>query len=271
MLGSYNSEQEAPSMLETIQDFYNRILEYYDELFPLNQDAIVFIDSLRESQNLSPSTTEPKPLCRYLGIGSATGTLELKLTSLQYDITAIDRNAKMVNTSQRRLKRGISTARFFEMSTVEMRRFLKEGSFNIIGCLENTLPYITDETLLRKFFYDTKSLLVSEGFFVLELINFNNPQNTSFFSLPEKSSLRVSLSRTLKDSVGGLKELDAELELGSGKILKLAPGTKINPLKKENIEALAKEAGFTQCEFYSDYLKAEWNQHSERTVAVLKA
>lgn len=271
MLGSYNSEQEAPSMIETIQDFYNRMLEYYDELFPLNQEAIAFINSLRDSQNLSPSTTETKPMCRYLGIGSATGTLELKLTSMQYDVTAIDRNAKMIDTSQRRLKRGISTARFFEMSTVEMRRFLKEGSFNIIGCLENTLPYITDETLLRKFFYDVKSLLSSEGLFVLELINFDNPQHSSFSSLPEKSSLRVSLSRTLKDSMGGLKELDAELELGNGKILKLAPGTKLNPLKKRNIEALAQEAGFTKYEFYSDYQKTEWNPQSERTIVILKA
>ncbi len=270
-MGHSTHQQDPVVVIESLQEFYSEILEYYDELFPLNPAIPNFIVNLRKEIGLDPQEHADRvvPFCRLLGIGCATGTLENRLAGMQFDVTGIDRNAQMIETAKRRMKRSFSTARFFEMSAIEMRRFLKAGSFNIITCLDNMLPYIADETLLKKFFYDAKTLLAEGGRLVIQIFTFDEGDATRALQLPERSSLRVTLSRMHLPAEDGKKTLAAELQLGNGRILQLARTTQLYPATKTDIEAWSREAGFTSCAFYGNFEGAPWSRNGEYTVAVL--
>lgn len=260
--------QPPPQIVENIQDYYSAILEYYDELFPVPEAIVSFFRALQEEQRKSFGS-DHAPFARYLGIGCATGTLENKLSGPGFDITGIDRNPDMIETAIRRMKRGFSTTRFFEMSTLDMVRFLKKKSFQIIACLDNTLPFIADETLLRKFFHDARELLAPGGNLVINTINFDAITQIKPSRLPDRSSVRVTLKQGFIPDSDGTLILDAALELGNGRRIALQRGTKIFPLTTGDIETLAREAGFTTCSLAGSYANKTWSPESAESIITL--
>jgi 2-polyprenyl-3-methyl-5-hydroxy-6-metoxy-1,4-benzoquinol methylase len=266
---SASRPSETVVLKENIQDFYSSILEYYDELFPTDVTAVPFFNKLQEDfRNTIQGGTIP--LCRYLGIGCATGNLENALSSATMDITGIDKNADMVETAKRRMKRGYSTTRFFEMSTLDIKRFLKAGSFHIIACLDNMLPYIADETLLRKFFYDAKALLAPGGTLVIQTINMDNLAPGKPFQLKPRSSIRVNLTTTWVPADEGKYIVDAALELGNGKKIILQKTTEVLALPTSRVESYAREAGFKSCSLQADFSGTPWDSESPDSVLVLR-
>jgi 2-polyprenyl-3-methyl-5-hydroxy-6-metoxy-1,4-benzoquinol methylase len=267
---SYESfkDQDAQVSIESMQDFYTASLEYYDELFPFDEQAISFIRGIQESIYKNYQE-EARPMCRYLGIGCATGTLENKLVNIGMDVTGIDKNQAMIETAKRRMKRGFSTIRFFEMSIIDMGRFLKSQSFHIIGCLDNMLPYISDPTLLRKFFYDARELLVPGGKLIIQTMNYDDMRIAKPIRLPEKSSVRVKLTQGYLPADDGQVILDATIELGNGKKLTLQRTTTVLPLTTGTIESFAREAGFSSTTLYGSFSKAPWAPDSASSIIVL--
>ncbi len=267
---SFTSQRtpEPAIHIESMQEFYTAILEYYDELFPLKENCLESFLALRlDYQN--GCSVQPAPFCRFLGIGCATGNLENKLSQHGLDITGIDKNPAMIETAKRRMKRGNSTLRFFDMSALDMKRYLKSGSFNIIGCIDNVIPYISDETLLRKFFHDARELLAPSGKFVIQTLNFDYLEKNRLKRLPDLKSIRVSLERSLIPAEDGLLTLDATLELGTGRKILLQKNTKLIPTTVATLEGFAKEAGFTDISLYGDFKRTPWTEESPSTVMFL--
>lgn len=261
-------DADQPEYAENLQEFYDEIREYYDELFPVDEGAVALINGLVEDFR-KKSPIQPPPICRYLGIGCATGTLENRISAPALDVTGIDRNPGMIETSQRRMKRGYSSTRFFEMSAIDIRRFLKPGSFNIVGCVNNTLPYLADETLVRKFLFDAKTLLAPGGKLVLHFLNFDSYAEDQAIQLQDRSSVRVKLTRSLHPVDDGIYELDAVLERGSGSCLELDEGTDLLAITRQKLEEWAREGGFASFEYGGDYTGRPWTPESPYTVAIL--
>lgn len=261
------NRDQVPVIIETLQDFYTAILEYYDELFPLDDHLVPFIQGLAQEQK-KPGRPDSAALTRFLGIGCATGNLENKLMKFGMDITGIDQNRDMVETAKRRMKRGFSTIRFFEMPAIDVNRFLKKGSFNIIACVDNVIPYVTDETLLRKLFHDVKALLAPGGSFVVQTMNYDGLATDRPVRLPDRSSVRVTLSRGYIPAEDRLAYLDATLEMGNGKKLTLQRTTKIFPATVARIKLLAEEAGFTAARTYGSFAGDPWSENSVSSIFV---
>jgi len=264
----YNESKNNLVVIENIQDFYTAILEYYDELFPVDENLLPFFLELQKTQK-PVSGLNNSPMCRYLGIGCATGNLENRLAGQGFDITGIDRNPAMIETAKRRMKRGFSTIRFFEMSAIDIRRFLKKGSFHIIGCLGNVLPYICDETLLRKFFYDARELLVPGGNLILQTRNYDGLNTEKPVRIEDKKSVRVTLTRGYTPTEAGRVCLDATLEQGNGQKLVLQKTTEIIPITVDRVKNFAREAGFTSISVYGDFSCTPWTNASPSSIFVL--
>ncbi len=268
-MSQFSRSQDSVLYIENIHDYFTALLEYYDELFPLSEEAVNLILALG-AEYRAGFPTEDSPLCRYLGIGSATGALENRIAGNGFDITGIDANADMVATAQRRLRRGLSTTRFFELSILEMGRFLKAASFNVIACIENTLPFLGDEILVRKFFHDARSLLAPEGVLVVQTLNFDGLPETKPVRLPERSSIRVKLETGYRPNPDGKTAYDAELELGNGKRIILQTGGFIVPTPTALLEGWAKDAGFTRVEKYGSYDKSPFSPESENAIMLFR-
>lgn len=266
-----NNSPFPPEQLEyaeTIQEFYDDIREYYDELFPLDEGAVALMKGLVEDFR-KESPIQPPPVCRYLGVGCATGTLENRISDTTVDVTGIDRNPTMIETSKRRMRRGYSTTRFFEMPAIDVRRYLKPASFNIAACVGNTLPYVGDETLIRKFIHDIRALLAPGGTFVVQTLNFDALTEGKPALLRERSSVRASLERKLLPGDDGYWNLEATLIHGNGKRLTLQKGTRMVPVTRDRLESWGREAGFTTFQYGSDYAGRPWEPDGEYTVAIL--
>lgn len=239
----------------------NNLVEYYDELYPVVQEQFDFYNSLVEEFS--------KPV-RFLNIGCGTGVLENKLAKDVTDVTGLETIKELLDSAARKRRNQLMAVRFFQMSTIEMVRFLGKGFYNVISCLNDRVIFIHDKTLLRKFFFDCKQLLAENGMLVLQLSNYNLYKKNQAVKLPEKSSIRVTLSSKIEPTEGEEYLLSASIETGNGKKLPVYDRTSVYPILKSEIVDFAKEAGFTKIDFYSDYKKTPASDSSESLVVIIR-
>ncbi|MBQ2552342.1 MAG: hypothetical protein II563_05825, partial [Treponema sp.] len=123
--------------------------------------------------------------------------------------------------------------------------------------------------LIRKFFFDCRKMLDEDGTLVISLYNYNifNEKNPV---LPTRESIRTKLFTKISCKNDGTWILNQDVETGSGKLMPVFTDEKIYPLKKEEIESFAKEAGYTKIDFYSDFNKTPFTGSEEKVVAVIK-
>ena len=74
-----------------MKNSYDDLLEYYDELFPVEKKRIDFIESLSGLKSL-----------RVLDMGCATGATALYLARRGMDLVGIDCNETMIQSANRR-------------------------------------------------------------------------------------------------------------------------------------------------------------------------
>lgn len=243
-----------------IMEYLNNIIEYYEELYPVTENQKSFYAGLAGNQ--MPA--------HFLRIGCGSGALEHHIARNGHDVTGIDVSKDILECANRRRRMPNTSIRFFQMSTLEMTRFLGKGFYNVISCLENKLIFIHDETLLRKFFYDCRQLLAEGGHLVIELNNFAKFNKAHVAELPVRESIRVKLYTELYTDDDGKATLVQELErTGTNRsfpVLKDEPVLAITP---DDVKSYAREAGFSSIEVYSGFDKAPFTPDSETALFVL--
>ena len=85
-----------------------------------------------------------------------------------------------------------------------------------------------------------------------------------------RESLRTKLFSYLSTKTDGQWVLDQEVETGNGKILPVLQKEEIYPLTPDEISLFAKEAGFTQVAFYSDYDSSPFTGKEEKVIAIIR-
>ena len=242
--------------MEMIQN----IVEYYDELYPITESQKKFFNTL--------STNYQDPV-KFLRVGCGAGLFEHLLAREGKDVTGIEHSPELLRSANLRRRNQLMAIRFFQMSILDMTRFLGKGFYNVIYSLDSRVIFIHDKTLMRKFFFDCKQLISENGTLILSLYNF------SLFSkgineLPVRESLRTKLFSYLSTKTDGQWVLDQEVETGNGKILPVLQKEEIYPLTPDEISLFAKEAGFTQVAFYSDYDSSPFTGKEEKVIAVIR-
>ncbi len=241
-------------------EYLNNIIEYYEELYPVTENQKSFYDAL--AGDLMPA--------HFLRIGCGSGLLEHYIARNGHDVTGIDVSKDILECANRRRRMPNTSIRFFQMSTLEMTRFLGKGFYNVISCLEDKLIFIHDETLLRKFFYDCRQLLAANGHLIIELTNFAKYNKTPRVELPVRESIRVQLFSELYTDDDDSTTLQQELEkTGTNRsfpVLKDEPVLAVTP---DDVKFYAREAGFTNIELYSGFDKAPFTPDSDTALFVL--
>ncbi len=240
------------------------ISEYYDELYPITPEQKKFYQEETSKYN--------KPV-KYLRVGCGTGTFEHILARDGADATGLETNIELLESANRKRRTQLMSLRYFQMSTLEMARFLGHNFYNVVSSLDNRIIFIRDKILIEKFFYDAKQLLAADGKLILELVNFKTIANSGVVKFPTKESIRVKLYTQLvsKDDGSGetKKFIQQDLETGNGKILPVTRDAEIYPLVKEEIEGFAKKVGFKKCDFYADFKRTPFTDNSEKLIAVI--
>jgi SAM-dependent methyltransferase len=242
-------------------DINQNIVEYYDELYPVTDDQKKFYE-----QEMS---AYEKPV-KMLRIGCGTGYFEHILAKDGADITGLDTSREMLESANRKRRTQLMSIRFFQMSTLEMSRFLGKGFYNIISCLDNRIVYIHDQTLIKKFLFDCYTLMAPRGRLILELYNYDKYSSVPMVKLPTLESIRSKLYTQIWTKDDGSKYLQQDLETGNGKVLPVIEDAPVYALRKSEIELFAKQVGFSKCEFFGGFERSEYLLDSDAVVAVLQ-
>jgi len=241
--------------------FIQNVAEYYDELYPVTEDQKNFYNRIRESY--------PTP-ARFLQIGCGTGALEHALVKNGADVTGIEVSKELIEIAALRRKTQLMPIRFFQLSTLDMTRFLGKNFYNVISCLNSRIVFVRDKTLVRKFFFDCKALLAERGTLVLHLYNFTRALQSGKTELRPRSSIRVKLLSTLAQGKDGAVFMSQSVETGTGKVLSVMENESLYPLAKDEIASFAKEAGFTDLSFYGSYAMEAFTEQSEDIVCTIR-
>ncbi|MGI5173281.1 class I SAM-dependent methyltransferase [Treponema sp. OMZ 840] len=216
-------------------EFLENLVEYYDELYPVSDEQVSFFNRFLE-QYSSP--------VKVLRIDCASGAFEHTLARQGFDVTGTDASREFINTAVRRRRTPNAGVRFFQMAPVEIGRFLAKDFYNCIYILEDSLYFIGDEILLRKFFCDCRSVLAFGGALVLHIPGFP----------AVRESIRIKLVSVLeKDEHSGSTLLTQNLERGAAQLVPVRSKTPVFMPPAETILNFAKEAGFSSFLFYSDW------------------
>lgn len=235
------------------------LIEYYDELYDVSPEQKVFYKELSDKFRMPT---------RFLGIDCATGYFEHFLAREGHDVTGLETSHEMLTRANLRRRMPNTALRYFQMSTLDMARYLGKGFYNIVSILNSKLMYITDKTLFRKFFYDCKQFLSKDGVLIVEIYNFSKLTDKSSFQLPERQSIRSKLFSEVINNGDGSWSLKQSIEISSGKILSLDDDVKIMPYLPSEIEKAAKEAGFSTVNIYSDFKKNPYSD--EKNMVILE-
>lgn len=237
------------------------VVEYYDELYPINESQKNFFITLVNKAN-SPA--------KFLRIGCGTGLLENYIAKSGADVTGLDTTKEILESANLRRRFPNMAIRFFQMSSIEMTHFLGKKFYDIIACLNDKLIYIHDKTLMKKFFFDCKSLLKDNGYLVLQLTNFDPITTQTNFNLPIRESIRSKITESISytEETGYL--INQSLENSSGRIIPLLRNEKVYPIHPDEIKKFASEAGFTKIDFYNNYQKEPFTSDSKSFVCIIQ-
>ncbi|OJF76452.1 MAG: hypothetical protein BKP49_07075 [Treponema sp. CETP13] len=160
--------------------------------------------------------------------------------------------------------------RFFQMSTLEMSRFLGQNFYNIISCLNSKIIFIHDKTLLRKFFFDCKSLLTKNGTLILQFGNFMNFDTTGTFQIPVHKSIRVNLISKITKNSPEEYLLSQELDRGDNHFIQILKNEPIIPITPDMVTKYAEQAGFSSITFTNGWSQESFNESTDNIVCVLR-
>ena len=241
--------------------FIQNVAEYYDELYPVTEEQKKFYSRIQKSY--------PAP-ARFLQIGCGTGALEHALAKSGADVTGIEVSKELIEIAALRRRTQLMPIRFFQLSTLDMTRFLGKNFYNVISCLNSRIVFVRDKTLVRKFFFDCKALLTEDGTLVLHLYNFSRALQNGRTELRMRSSIRVKLFSTFTTGKDSAFFMNQRIETGTGKVLTVMENEALYPLTKDEIASFAKEAGFTDFLFYGSYAMEAFTDRSEDIVCTIR-
>ena len=165
-------------------ELYENIAEYYDELYPVGDELKKFYEEETKSFDAP---------VKYLSIGCGIGTFEHYLAKGNADVTGLETVTSLLESANRKRRTQLMALRFFQMSSLEMCRFLGKGFYNVITIPANRIIFTHDSTLMAKLFYDCKQLLTQNGKMIISLPNFEKFSAEPVTKLPVQESIRVRL------------------------------------------------------------------------------
>lgn len=223
--------------------FYKNMADVYHHIFPA-KDKTDFL------------TSQFKPEGNLLDVGCSDGRVAYELTMKGFLLEAIDISEDMI-----RIANDISDmGALFNVRLMDMKQAadcFKSGSFDGIYCIGNTLVHLSDNDEILIALKGFKDLLKKEGRLVIQIINYDYVYRNNIQSLPliENETVRFERFYTLHDdsltfkTKLTIKATDSDYEAE----------TPLLALRKDDLESLLRQSGFSNLSWYSSYAGASFN------------
>jgi len=235
-------------------DFYSSISRYYDDIFPLSHAQIDFIESF---------FPHPFHNINILDAGCGTGVLAFELARRGFNVHAIDYEPQMIQRAVlRKEKLNLSGSPIFDEA--DMRQISQKfipGTFNAVISFGNTLVHLLKSEDIISFVDGAKRVLRENGFFLLQILNYNYILANSIGKLPVIENDAVRFERYYDFKPQDLLSFITRLTVKKDERT-FHHEIKLNPVRKELLEEILYNAGFRDMAFYGDFTGAELMEDS---------
>lgn len=233
-----------------MDDMYDSLLEYYDELFPVEPEKVAFIEDLAKA--FKPPAGNGAGRVKVLDVGCATGTFALALTKKGMDVTGIDNNSSMIGSACRRNPEPRTNARFFRMDMREMGKTFAQGRFDLVLCLGNVLVHLEDLREIAAFLVQARRALRPGGKFVFQVVNYDKIDREGIRRLPSIESPRARFEREYRDRDDGRLSFEATILSSSGQPV-FRDRVALFPAAPTELAEACRDAGFAKVDLYDDF------------------
>ena len=234
--------------------FYESIAKVYDYIFPKNRKQLEFVESIKKISNEE----------KILDIGCATGNLTELLGEKTRNIIGIDLDKELLKEA----KDKHPNLNFENMNMLEVNEKFEENSFDRVVSFGNTLVHLDSREEVEEFFQKVYKTLKFNGFFIVQIINYNRVIEKNIKNLPTIDNEKVKFVRDYEyDKSIGKVDFITELTIKEAN-LNIKNNIKLLALTKIEIQKFLGETGFRNIEFYGDFEGRELSDNSEALIFV---
>ena len=216
--------------------FYQSIATFYDYIFPKNPQQLKFLEMIQAfSKNES-----------VLDIGCATGNLTSLIYEKTQEVIGIDLDEDLLKIA----KDKNPNITFLNKNMLDLETF-RDESFNRVISFGNTLVHLESRQDVTTFFEKVYKVLKPNGFFTVQIINYDYIYNHDIQELPliDNDVLKFERSYDLHED---------HVDFNTKLLIKANQQTIRNTipllnLKKSFLEETLKEIGFRDISFYGNF------------------
>lgn len=232
--------------------FYESLAPYYDQIFPLNNDASSFLLS---------HFTNAKSI---LDIGAGTGTMAMALAQKGLNVTAIEPDETMLEyIRQKAVSHQVSVA--VSLKGMQQIDQLTEP-FDGLYCIGNTLPHLHDVAEIETFIKKCYEKLPPGGKLILQLVNYDKVLSDPEFSFPIIERDELTFVREYKQE--GEKILFSTNLTVNGKTFENT--TALYPVTSTQLVPILKSARFQVEALYGNFKLKDYTIDSPALIIVAK-
>ncbi len=234
--------------------FYESIAKVYDYIFPKNRKQLEFVESIKKINSKE----------KMLDIGCATGNLTELLGEKTRNIVGIDLDKELLKEA----KEKHPNLNFENMNMLKINEKFEENSFDRVVSFGNTLVHLDSREEVEEFFQKVYKTLKFNGFFIVQIINYNRVIEKNIKNLPTIDNEKVKFVRDYEyDKSIGKVDFITELTIKEAN-LNIKNNIKLLALTKIEIQKFLGEIGFRNIEFYGDFEGRELSDNSEAVIFV---
>lgn len=231
--------------------FYSSIAKYYNQIFPLNEDQVRFVQS-------NVGTLSGKNI---LDVGCSTGQLASRLAGLGAQVTGIDLSPEMIQIARK--DNHESGLIFQEANMLDIGSLSPKSSLDVVICFGNTLVHLDSIDEVAAFLKSVVSLLKPGGKFLLQILNYDFILDEQIEELPLIDGPKVSFLRKYDLPQQAEEKIIFNTELVVKRTRdSLFHASRLLPLRKSDLNQLLEFYGFGHVRYYSGFDKKPFKEHS---------
>ena len=231
-------------------EFYQQISKYYDLIFPAGDEQVKFLKEV--------AGNPPKAV---LDVACGTGEYSVGLAEQGYQVTAVDRDAKMLEGLKEKVKAKGCVLDYLEADMSDMDKKLS-SKFNLVFCIGNSLVHLENMQQIKEFLKKARNMLENDGSLVLQIINLDRIILREIKSLPtiENKTAGLSFERIYdyqkqNNTILFKTKLNVEGRSFENQV-------SLYPLRQDELTEALYEAGFKKMKLFGDFNGNEFDKYN---------
>lgn len=245
-----------------MKSLYSRLARQWDVLFPPDNDRIVFISDLLDGEASDN---------RIIEVGCGTGTTALSLAAAGYSVAASDLDPEMIAIAEQSFGKGAEAAmvRFSVDDMIGALEAASAGSANLILCLGNTLPHLTESGEMTCFFQAARRALASDGKLVVQVLNYRRIIGLGSLNLPDLQGDGIVFRRR-QVYLPDIGSISFQTEVESEGVIERRTHN-LHPVTVEEMVGYSTETGLTESGIFCDWNRTPFSEEQPWLAVVFKS